>query len=306
MFNRKIFVSIASYQDAELWHTINDMVLTASRPSRLHICILDQSETPSPPTEGVLQRVYKITYTNISPKYSRGPCWARHVLQSYVRDEEFYLQIDAHMRFDEGWDDYLVNTYDNLSEKNIRTLLSTYVGAFDKKEDGTIYKHKFPGHSLVLKPDGNEFFKTHTPILIFQAFPTPSQTPILGSHTGGAFIFGPSAIVQEVPYDPWLYFHGEEQNQAIRAYTHGWDIYHPTDVPIYHLYNDNRTRHWHEDKNTGRTEEWIMLDREANQRMYRLLYDRAPLGIYGLGFKRTLEEFAEFSGIDYINRTIRR
>lgn len=306
MFNRKIFISIASYQDADLWYTVNDLVVNASRPCRLHIAILDQSDTPSPPTEGVLQRVHKITYTNISPKYSRGPCWARHVLQSYVRDEEFYLQLDAHMRFDPGWDDNLIQEYDDLSGKNVRTILSSYVCGFEKKEDGTIEKQKFPGHALVLKPLPDAKLQIHTPIMIFQAHPTPSQVAIPGYHTGGGFLFGPAALTQEIPYDPWLYFHGEEQNQAVRAFTHGWDIYHPVDIPVYHIYKDDRKRHWNEDKNTGRSEAWVMLDRECNQRMHRLLYDRAPLGIYGLGFKRTLEEFAEFSGIDYINKTIRR
>ena len=37
-----------------------------------------------------------------------GPCWARGVAFSLWRGEDYFLQIDSHMRFRPGWDSYLI------------------------------------------------------------------------------------------------------------------------------------------------------------------------------------------------------
>ena len=35
---------------------------------------------------------------------ARGPCWARHRAQALLRNEAFFMQIDAHMLVVAGWD----------------------------------------------------------------------------------------------------------------------------------------------------------------------------------------------------------
>jgi hypothetical protein len=124
------------------------------------------------------------------------------------------------------------------------------------------------------------------------------------------FIFTHGRFVYEVPYDPHLYFEGAEQTLSVRAWTHGWDIYHTTDVPIYHLYStgdvatSHREVHWSPNSDKERNQRWWELDNKSKARMTALLQHNADLGIYGLGKVRTLAEFANFSGIDYRSKTI--
>ena len=42
-----------------------------------------------------------------------------------------------------------------------------------------------------------------------------------------------------VPYDPTLYFLGEEITLAVRAYTHGYDLFHPSETIVWHEYTRN-------------------------------------------------------------------
>ena len=71
----------------------------------------------------------------------------------------------------------------------------------------------------------------------------------------GGSLFGHRSVFDTVPYDPNLYFFGEEPSYALRLYTHGIDIYAPTESYMYHYYNimdrtniRDRTLHW-EDHN---------------------------------------------------------
>ena len=51
--------------------------------------------------------------------------------------------------------------------------------------------------------------------------------------------------MSEVPYDPELYFHGEEITLAIRAFTHGYTLFHPPEHVLWHEYTRYyRQKHW--------------------------------------------------------------
>jgi GT2 family glycosyltransferase len=213
------------------------------------------------------------------------------MISTYVRDEAYFLQIDSHMRFDAGWDVTLVDALESLNRTSPRSIISTYPCAFELIDN-----------EVVKKPMSDQ-----TPVLGFYALPTKSEVILPGHHVGAGCLFSRASLLREVPIDPWLYFHGEEQNLAVRAWTHGWDIWHMPDMPIFHRYHDGGGRpvHWNEADDRQRSERWWELDRQANARMRALLYDRVPLGCYGLGSARSLEDFARASGLDYPARAVR-
>ena len=53
-----------------------------------------------------------------------GPCWARHLAQGLWQGEDYFLQLDSHMRFRPGWDVYLLETLRRCP--SARPVLSTY------------------------------------------------------------------------------------------------------------------------------------------------------------------------------------
>ena len=131
-----------------------------------------------------------------------------------------------------------------------------------------------------------------------------------GFHLGAGCLFAPGELVTHFPYDPYLYFHGEEQSLAARLFTHGWDIFHTPGLPLAHLYrsaNGNaptRPLHWDASQDAQRTQSWWTLEQRSRARLKALLQSSQDLGVYGLGRVRTLADYADFCGIDYSARTL--
>jgi hypothetical protein len=124
----------------------------------------------------------------------------------------------------------------------------------------------------------------------------------------GGNIFTSGKIINEVPYDPFLYFCGEENSLALRLWTNGYNIFHTNSIPIYHRYNtetDSRLTVWGDEKlETMRLIKWWEYDAESIKRLTSIVTGE-DLGVYGIGKTRTLEQYIKFSGIDYITKTIK-
>ena len=100
-------------------------------------------------------------------------------------------------------------------------------------------------------------------------------------------IFTRGAFNREVPFDPNMYFFGDEVIAGARAFTCGYDLYHPHVIVGWHCYDRrSRTPHW-DDHPAWRRQHSHSLDR-----MRRLLLGRTR-SRYGLGRLRTLAEYED-------------
>lgn len=304
-----LFISIASYCDPVLPFTLRQAVATARWPERLHLGLVDQSPDPLPAALLRSLAPARASYLRLDPLYARGPCWARSVAMNFYDGEDWFLQIDSHMDFEPGWDERFIAQAQALLPGRRGLVLSAYPNAFVFGADGQPV-HKPTTHQVlahVLKP-GSRFDLEH-PVLAFEAHPVESPLPLAGFHLGAGCLFAPGAFAHQFPYDPAFYFHGEEQALALRLYTHGWDIVHMPQLPVYHLYNDGasgappRPLHWDEAMDKQRDEGWWQLEQRSRRRLARLVAGE-PLGVYGLGSVRSIADYAAFSGIDYAARTL--
>ena len=101
----KIFVSIASYRDPELLPTLKNLLENCAEPENLHICIgWQHSEEDKWDTLKKYVKDKRFTILDIDHKDSMGVCWVRSKIQEYYRDEDYYLQLDSHHRFEKNWD----------------------------------------------------------------------------------------------------------------------------------------------------------------------------------------------------------
>lgn len=307
--NSPIFVSVASFCDPHLLHTIGDACTKAKYPHRLVFGIVDQHPfnrrdelkalTPSP----------VIRYTHIHPIDSRGVCWARSIAFSLYQNESYLLQIDSHMLFEPEWDAQLIEQIETLRQSYVKPIITTYPYGFEFVDgEAKVLIDISDKTTLVLRPHPDTSLTQDNATLRFRAQHVFKREPIRGCHIAGGFVFTLGRFVHEVPYDPYLYFHGEEQNLAIRAFTHGWDIFHPPHIPLFHLYKqanaEHTSHHWHADWDSQRDFKWPALTESAKQRLMDLVYRHCNLGVYGLGQTRTLADFAQLSGIDYENRCL--
>jgi hypothetical protein len=303
-----LFVSIAAYCDPVLGFTLARARAAAARPEALHFGVVDQAPEPLAASTMALLGPARLTYQRIDPVYARGPCWARALAMALYDGEDWFLQIDSHMEFEPGWDERLIAQAQALLPGRRGVVISAYPNAF-VFEQGRPVPRPATGKVLahVVKP-GTAFDPQH-PVLSFEAHPVDSDRPLPGFHLGAGCLFAPGRFALEFPYDPSLYFHGEEQAIAARLFTHGWDIVHMPGLPLYHLYNDGasglppRPLHWDPAHEAARSQGWWQLEQRARQRLAALLAG-APLGAYGLGSVRTLGDYADWCGIDYATRTL--
>jgi hypothetical protein len=286
-----IFVNIASYRDPECAPTIRDLFRKARHPGRINVAVVLQA-LPSDHFDLSHPRV-KVRHVNANE--SLGACWARAKGYELWNGESFILQTDSHMRFAPEWDVRLMAQL--AACPSPRPLLTTYPPGYEPPDNLLSHKAAFLA--------ARHFDERG--VLMQQALMEPEPvTPKPTAFLAAGFLFGPSAWIHDAPYDPSLYFNGEEITLAARLWTHGWDMFGPTEPIVWHQYTRiERSLHWKD--NPG----WQQLEASSLARMRRLLR-MAPrpadppteLSGYRLGGARSLDEYQRMSGVDFRAMTI--
>lgn len=298
----KIFVQIASYRDPQLLSTINDCIEKAKYPERLTFGICwqhsneDYFDDLSHFKNDKRFKILDVDYIN-----SKGCCWARSETQKLWDGEEYTLQIDSHIKFHPNWDEMLIN-YIKMCESK-KPLLTTYPNA---------YFENYPDMPLLIKPSFMKVLNIDDDgILTFQSFiiensPLPIKHPIPGRFLAAGFIFTLGKFCKECPYDPELYFGGEEMSLSARSFTHGYDIFHPPKNILWHLYKEKHNiedanLHWKDNTN------WSRLDDISKKRIKKLFgidCEMQSLAEYGFGSERTIKEYEEHCGVSFSEKKV--
>lgn len=305
----KIFVSIASYRDPQTGPTIEDLLLKAKDKDRITIglCLQEEkNETQIPESKNI--RILQYNW-----RESQGTCWARHSIQKFLYDrEDYYLQLDSHHRFCHHWDVKLIETIKYLKEKHEKPIIGGYCPVYEPKKDKELeYKamqiNCFPDFSST----GDLMFVPRQ-IKNFANLMEAGQQAIPARFLSGHFIFAESRFCDDCVYDPNLYFRGEELSLSARAYTHGYDMFHPTEPIVWHEYTRRRQiKHWddHTSKN-GFIVDWSTRSERAKERVRILLGmqkdTKIKFGKYGLGNKRTIHEYELYSGLSFLTRQVHK
>lgn len=300
----KIFISVASYQDPLLWWTVKDCYKKAKHPENLVFGIVDQGTFPAYRHLEKTGFAQQIRYVFVPAIDARGVCWARHVAQTLYEGEDYFLQIDSHMWFEQDWDEYCIQLMQDSVENNPKRIYTGLSRGFEIV-DG-VPRPTFGGDDIAFQAvKRGVCLDKDNPHLWFDTIYVRSEFPVPAIHTHTGFIFTLGRFCHDIPYDPLLYFYGEEQNICVRAFTSGYDIYHPVKIPMRHFYiRKSSSKHWLQEEDALRSVPWWEREARSKQRLCDLLYLQKDLGIYGLGKERTLEDFARYSGIDYVHRLI--
>jgi hypothetical protein len=299
----EIFVSIASYRDPDCKNTIDDLFAKAACPERLTVAVCLQV-APGADDDCLLTRQMhtygaRLRILQVHASDSRGCSWARSQVQTLFQDEDYFFQIDSHMRFAQDWDRRLIAMHAQCDAG--KAILSTYPMPFTppdgyaKEQIVTIIPKGFNGKGILI---------THSRSVLPKHAPAqPERCPFIA----GGLIFAPGAVVREAPYDPYLYFNGEEICIAVRFWTHGWDIFTPNQALAWHDYGrqPERLRHWEDHI------DWRALNQASFQRVAYLLEGKpveSELALqeierYRLGTARSLAEYQAFSGLDFARKT---
>jgi glycosyltransferase involved in cell wall biosynthesis len=300
----KIFVQIASYRDPELIPTIKDCIAKAKYPNNLFFSITWQhSNEDSWDNLDEFKNDPRFKIIDINYQNSKGACWARNLLQQQYNGEKYTLQLDSHHRFIENWDQELIDMYESLVKKGIKKpLITSYIPSYNPNNDPTErvnipWKMNFDRFI----PEGAVFFLPAS-IDNYKELDSPIPARFYSAH----FAFASGDFVKEVPHDPEYYFHGEEISIAVRAYTWGYDLFHPHKIIAWHEYTRNgRTKQWDDDKT------WHNRNTEShlkNRKLFEMdgLVKDIDFGIYDFGKVRTLEDYERYAGISFKKRAVQQ
>lgn len=304
MSNNKIFIQIASYRDPQLLPTIRECISKSKYPENLVFSISWQhSKEDVWDNLDEFKNDERFKIIDIDYRESKGACWARNVLQQNYTNEKYTLQLDSHHRFIENWDEELINMFEGLVLKgHKKPLLTSYISSFDPDNDpnGRVtipWKMNFdrfiPEGAVFFLPAGIDNYKE-------------LNEPIPARFYSAHFAFTLGDFVKEVPHDPEYYFHGEEISIAVRAYTWGYDLFHPHKIIAWHEYTrKGRTKQWDDDK------EWSGRNKNShlrNRKLFEMDDEKKDIdfGIYDFGNVRTLEDYERYAGLSFKNRSVQR
>lgn len=294
-----IFVSVASYRDAQCEATLRDLFAKADHPSRVFVGVCEQnSEDPTekcelPTSTKRPVRDDQVRRVRIPHTKAKGPTYARYLCSTLYRDETWFMQIDSHTKFAKGWDTLAINNVKKCpSNSAILTHYPRVMEDYGKSDRGVpvLCKSTFDGHGVPT---------FEAVILAPKSDGTPRPVPFVS----GGFVFGPGRMVKDVPFDPSLdyLFQGEEILHSARLWTAGYDFYTPLDNVVFHQY-----------ERKGAPRFWNDIPTYAEAQNATLRKVRRLLGLdgpilkgykYGLGSKRTIDEYWAFARIDPTTKT---
>lgn len=296
--NATIFVSIASYRDPFLPFTIRACLDQAAHPERLRFGICWQAGDDEVLEASLLEdprlRIRRYPYAA-----SLGYGWARAEVQKLYGGEEYHLLIDSHTWLAPGWDIQLIEQLEGKPTEKAILSTSSPPFSFDANGEVTIPWSGSDRDGVPLmrceriRPIGWIDIQMST-----GRKTEPHQTTALVCCN---FVFTRGRWIHEVPEDPGMINAGHEAALSVRSWTHGWDIYLPDEIQIWHLDYSNypeghRRKVWE-----AKSQAWQDEHTDRMIQRFRALFyggDPSILGRYRLGSERRLSAWAELAGLD--------
>ncbi len=330
--NTVIYVSISHYRDFRCPNTLSNMFSKAKNPSRLSIGLIQQLRQESKDTDCVTQfceldrnncNKYKdqIHSMEMSALDSKGPSFSRFLHSYIARDEEYILQIDSHMDFVRNWDEILMMEWGAANNENAVLSTAPYDVSANTGTD------EYSAVPFLCEADisgtSSKLVKNLPAVMLANV---PKGNPVLSPLWSSSFSFSKSHFLRRVPPDPYLLhaYDGVEFTIMARLWTRGYDVYAPSQVIVFHDYEDKMGTKAARDANAraegkakvehvGWTENGMSpwhkrkMFMDSRLRVETLLLmdngDPSPLALasltrFGLGSARSLHQLALFSGVD--------
>lgn len=299
-----IFIQIPSYRDYELPVTIQNAIDMASGETTLvfgvHNCVAYSGEVSldtDTPSWVEIRCIESIAPDNIGLQLSRN------IANSLYSGQDFYLQIDSHMRFAKDWDLVAIKSINKFKNLGIdKPLLTGYPGNYWYSDSGEIRDKLNNQYTRISFKENPEQFRSSL-IPSQLASLSPKGCGFIASVSGGAiFTLGEFALIEP---NKKIAFWGEEILIAARAFTHGFTLLAIEDQFLWHLYygdgglEKNRRHHCWQDW----PELWGTLDSQSKEEVERIFTQRV-VGEGALGSIRSLEDYEVFAGLDFRKREV--
>lgn len=302
--NETIFIALASYCDAELVDTIQSCLQKARHPENLRFGICHQFDNSDILTSETCLDQFsqdrRFRYVVYDHRDSKGGCWARELAQQLYDGETYTLQIDSHTQMIESWDTILIEMLQSMPSE--KPLITQFPPLYSRNAEGKNYflvddlSQVNIAVPVQWSPDG---WLEHTQQLMPENNVFPRYTRMLS----GAFLFTSGEWCDVVRQDPSYLYVGEEFALTLRSFTHGYDLFDPNQIVCWHRLHPQANRKYRHDNSVEKCKR--MHDRAISR--LQLLMQGDPdneLDRFGLGVQRSLQDYAQLTGIDCENKTL--
>jgi len=304
---KTIFIHLPAYREPELVPTIKDAIAQAKYPENLRFGICRQFN-PDDGFDNVdeYRNDPRFKIIDIPHEQAKGLPYARFRINELITDEDFILQLDAHHRFVKHWDEELLMMHNGLEKKGFKPILTGYLpyyNPFNDPAERTMepwqqqFASFYPHGTIFIRPGG---------ILNWQQMTEPFHSRFISGH----FAFARTDWAKEIKHDADIYFSGEELNLTVRSFTHGWDLFHPHKLVIWHAtMREERSGKLVWDDQSKRGEDWWTAQNNARAKIRQLLrtedngYD---LTGYDLGTVRTLRDYEKYAGVHFKRKAVQK
>lgn len=295
----KIFIHIPAYRDPELVPTIKSCIEKAKFPKRLVFGICRQYN-PEDKFDNIdeLRKDKRLKLVEMLYTEAKGLPYARQKINDLITDEEYILQLDSHHRFAQDWDDTLEKMHLGLEKDGFKPIITGYLPSYSPKQDQKQWCHEpWQQQFACFYPHGTIFIR---PGLLsgWMTMKKPARSRFISGH----FAFARTHWAKTVKHDPNIYFSGEELNLTVRSFTHGYDLFHPPQVVIWHsTMREERSGMLLWDDQSKRGENWFAHQQTAWKRIRTLLRTEVNPDVnlkgYDLGKVRTLHDYERYAGV---------
>ncbi len=285
-----ILIGIASYRDDELPKTIASLLGSAAHPERLRFAIAHQY---GPETKELLvpyehDRRFRVYAT--SWRDARGVGAARRRCHEMYEGEDFYLQIDSHMRAQPNWDQRLETEWAALNDP--MAVISSYPPAYR-------YNERNQEVLIDSRPNRLIVHQIHAGFIpIFFGKELPAVVSPRGAFVAGGLQFSAGRICREVLYEPDICFIGEEFVSSMRLFAAGYRVYSARDQVLSHLYlrTEHQKNAHHFWKDFQQDAELAAVYTEFSQKSYEVVrqYFAGEMTVS----KEQIRAFENFAGVD--------
>jgi hypothetical protein len=296
----KIFISIAAYRDPDLVNTVKSFYDNAYNRDSLFFSLVSHEEEDNILDFSFLPK-NQYSYQKIDYRLAQGVCSGRYLANSLLSsDYKYFMQTDSHSRVIKNWDLEVIKCYIKCKNKWGNDFL------FTKYPHGFNFDWSLGDYIAVLPENNNTLHKVVPVWDDFESLYLLEWKELEDTEFGDLVygfaancVFGSAVAMLKIPYDPFLYFHGEEITLGVRAYINDVPLVSP---PINFLYtnydreNGKRNFHWEDDIS------WSIRDKYSRIRINNI-FKKKNLGIFGLNDLNKYEELQKNSGIDFENKT---
>lgn len=296
-----IFVSIASYRDPQVIPTIVDLFKKAKNPDQIRVGLCLQHEEDETNLDPISDLNVDILEYNW--RESQGTCWARHIIQKdLLQDEQYYLQLDSHHRFCDNWDQELITSIEELKGKYQKPIIGGYCPGYKPEDDTNLEPKPMRICSFADFTDLGDLMFVPRTIKNYEEMQQKEIKYIKARFLSGHFIFADSLFCKECMYDPNMYFRGEELSLSARAYTSGYDFFHPTKAIVWHEYlREKQIKHWNDHTTSNgfivTSDQRAKIGKQRARQLLGMERHNTNFAKYGLGNVRTLHEYELYSGL---------